>query len=154
MYLSSLLNFLQCTIEKLLIIGNSNVFTMQPSESLYEQKPEEPPVQVSSAKSSTSSAPAVGASFTSRFEYTENSQPTELSSGGTRIINHVSAPKSSNFFAEYGMDSGFSKNSGSNSLKVQVREISFTNLKVGYKLANFLWTLGQLVNRFLLSLLV
>ncbi|KAG6414395.1 hypothetical protein SASPL_127117 [Salvia splendens] len=97
--------------------------TSKPSESLYSQKPEEPPVQVSSAKSSTSSTPAVGASFTSRFEYTENSQPTELSSGDTRIINHVSAPKSSNFFAEYGMDNGFPKKSSSNSLKVQVREI-------------------------------
>ncbi|XP_047944164.1 probable ADP-ribosylation factor GTPase-activating protein AGD8 [Salvia hispanica] len=96
--------------------------TSKPSESLYDQKPEEPPVQVSSTKSATSSTPAVGASFTSRFEYTENSQPTELSSGGTRIINHVSAPKSSNFFAEYGMDNGFPKKSGSNSLKVQVEE--------------------------------
>ncbi|KAG6428414.1 hypothetical protein SASPL_112665 [Salvia splendens] len=115
-------------------LGNSNVFAMQPSESLYEQKPEEPPVQVSSAKSSTSSTPAVGASFTSRFEYTENGEPTEMSSGGTRIINHVSAPKSSNFFAEYGMDSGFPKKSGSNSLKVQVEETDearkkFTNAK-------------------------
>ncbi|XP_042050816.1 probable ADP-ribosylation factor GTPase-activating protein AGD9 isoform X1 [Salvia splendens] len=108
--------------------------TSKPSESLYEQKPDEPPVQVSSAKSSTRSTPAVGASFTSRFEYTENGEPTEMSSGGTRIINHVSAPKSSNFFAEYGMDSGFPKKSGSNSLKVQVEETDearkkFTNAK-------------------------
>lgn len=103
-----------------LYLGNSNVFIMQPSESLYDQKPEEPPVQVSSAKSSTSSTPAVGSSFTSRFEYTENGQPTEMSSGGGRI-NHVSAPKSTNFFAEYGMDSGFPKKSSSNSSKVQVR---------------------------------
>ncbi|KAG8374616.1 hypothetical protein BUALT_Bualt10G0014000 [Buddleja alternifolia] len=92
------------------------------SESLYDQKPEEPPAQVSSANSSNKSSPAVGSSFASRFEYTDNSQPTEMSSGGARVINHVIAPKSSNFFAEYGMDSGFPKKSSSNSSKVQVEE--------------------------------
>lgn len=117
-----LLNFMHCIIEVLFNLGNSNVyFLMQPSESLYDQKPEEPPVQVSSAKSSTSSVPAVGSSFTSRFEYTENGQSTEMSSGGARITNHVTPPKSSNFFAEYGMDSGFPKKTSSNSSKVQVR---------------------------------
>lgn len=94
---------------------------MQTSESLYDQKPEEPPVQVSSTNTSSSNAPTVGSSFASRFEYTENGQSTEMSSGGARIINHISAPKSSNFFAEYGMDSGFPKKSSSNSSKVPVR---------------------------------
>ncbi|KAH6778775.1 ARF-GAP domain 8 [Perilla frutescens var. hirtella] len=96
--------------------------TNKPRESLYDQKPEEPPVQVSSANSSTSSIPAVASSFASRFEYTENGESTEMNSGGARIINHISAPKSSNFFAEYGMDSGFPKKNSSNSSKVQVEE--------------------------------
>lgn len=81
-------------------------------------------MQVSSANSSTSSTPAVGSSYKSRFEYTDNGQPTEMSAEGARAISHVSPPKSSNFFAEYGMDSGFPKKSSSNSLKVQVRENS------------------------------
>ncbi|KAL0313605.1 UNVERIFIED_CONTAM: putative ADP-ribosylation factor GTPase-activating protein AGD8 [Sesamum radiatum] len=96
--------------------------TTKTSESLYDQKPEEPPVQVSSANSSTSSAPAVGSSFASRFEYTENGQPTDMSSGGARVVPHVSPPKASDFFAEYGMDSGFPKKSSSSSSKVQVEE--------------------------------
>ncbi|CAA0825473.1 Probable ADP-ribosylation factor GTPase-activating protein AGD9 [Striga hermonthica] len=95
--------------------------TTKPSESLYDQKPEELPVQVSSANSSSSSTAAVGSSFTSRFEYTDNDQPTETSSGGSRV-GHVVPPKSSNFFAEYGMESGFPKKSSSNSTKVQVEE--------------------------------
>ncbi|KAK6140655.1 hypothetical protein DH2020_025604 [Rehmannia glutinosa] len=95
--------------------------TTKPSESLYDQKPQEPVVQVSSANSSTSNTSAVGSSFTSRFEYTDNGQPTEMSSGGARV-GHVVPPKSSNFFAEYGMDSGFPKKSSSNSSKVQVEE--------------------------------
>ncbi|GFP95696.1 probable ADP-ribosylation factor GTPase-activating protein agd9 [Phtheirospermum japonicum] len=107
--------------------------TTKPSESLYDQKPEETPVQVSSADSSSSSSSAVGSSFTSRFEYTDNGQPTETSSGGSRV-GHVIPPKSSTFFAEYGMDSGFPKKSSSNSTKVQVEETDearkkFTNAK-------------------------
>ncbi|PIN25570.1 putative GTPase-activating protein [Handroanthus impetiginosus] len=108
--------------------------TTKRSESLYDQKPEEPPVQVSSANSSTSNTPTVGSSFASRFEYTENGQPTETSAGGARVINHVSPPKSSNFFAEFGMDSGFPKKSSSNSSKLQVEEVDearkkFSNAK-------------------------
>ncbi|GER34670.1 Arf gtpase-activating protein [Striga asiatica] len=95
--------------------------TNKPSESLYDQKPEDLPLQVSPANSSLSSTAAVGSSFTSRFEYTDNDQPTEMSSGGSRA-SHVVPPKSSNFFAEYGMDSGFPKKSSSISTKVQVEE--------------------------------
>ncbi|EYU34145.1 hypothetical protein ABFS82_01G110900 [Erythranthe guttata] len=95
--------------------------TTKPSESLYDQKPEEPPVQVSSANSSSSSTPVVSSSYKSRFEYTDNGQPTEMSAEGARL-SHVSPPKSSNFFAEYGMESGFPKKSSSNSSKVQVEE--------------------------------
>ncbi|KAK4420311.1 putative ADP-ribosylation factor GTPase-activating protein AGD8 [Sesamum alatum] len=96
--------------------------TTKSSESLYDQKPEEQPVQVSSANSSANSAPAVGSSFVSRFEYTENGQPTDTSSGGARVVSHVSPPKASDFFAEYGMGSGFPKKSSSSSSKVQVEE--------------------------------
>ncbi|XP_075477289.1 putative ADP-ribosylation factor GTPase-activating protein AGD8 [Primulina tabacum] len=94
----------------------------KPSESLYEQKPEEPPTHVSSATSSNSSTPAVGSSFTSRFEYNDNAQPTDGTFGSARLINHVAPPKSSNFFTEFGMDSGFPKKGTSNTTKVQVEE--------------------------------
>lgn len=90
---------------------------MQPSESLYDQKPEEMPVQVSPI--SASDTEIAGSSFTSRFEYTENVQPDEKNSDAPRVLNHVAPPKSSNFFAEYGMDSGFPKKSSSSS-NVQV----------------------------------
>ncbi|KAK4489198.1 hypothetical protein RD792_004992 [Penstemon davidsonii] len=96
--------------------------TTKPSENLYDQKPEEPPVQVSSTNSSNNSTPTLGSSFASRFEYTDNAQFTEMNSGGGHAISHVTPPKSSNFFAEYGMDSGFPKKSSSNSSKVQVEE--------------------------------
>ncbi|XP_049377157.1 probable ADP-ribosylation factor GTPase-activating protein AGD8 [Solanum stenotomum] len=104
--------------------------TKKTSESLYDQKPEELPVQVSSSNPA-SNAPTGGSSFTSRFEYTDNVQPSEMSSG--RVLNHVSPPMSSNFFADYGMESGFKKKS-SNSSKVQIEETDearkkFTNAK-------------------------
>ncbi|KAJ8555138.1 hypothetical protein K7X08_012634 [Anisodus acutangulus] len=95
--------------------------TKKPSESLYEQKPEEPPVQVSSSNAA-SNAPTVGSSFVSRFEYIDNVQPAEMSSGGSRVLNHVAPPKSSSFFSDYGMDSGFTKKTSSNSSKVQIEE--------------------------------
>ncbi|KAI4328074.1 hypothetical protein L6164_020465 [Bauhinia variegata] len=94
--------------------------TTKPSESLYEQKPQEPPpVPVSS---STNNNLAAGPSFPSRFEYVENVQTSELNSGGAQVISHVTPPKSSSFFAEFGMDSGFPKKSASNSSKVQIQE--------------------------------
>lgn len=94
--------------------------TTKPSENLYEQKPEEPVVPaVSTPASSTSMA---SPSFGSRFEYVENVQSSDTSSGGTHVINHVAPPKSSNFFAEFGMDSGFPKKASSNSSKSQVQE--------------------------------
>ncbi|KAI7749500.1 hypothetical protein M8C21_001865 [Ambrosia artemisiifolia] len=88
------------------------------SESLYDQKPEEPVVQVStSASGMTPSAPTP---HTSRFEYVDSSQTTvETGPGGVNTLSHVAPPKSSSFFAEYGMDSGFSKKSTS---KVQIQE--------------------------------
>ncbi|XP_057476264.1 probable ADP-ribosylation factor GTPase-activating protein AGD8 [Actinidia eriantha] len=93
--------------------------TTKPSENLYDQKPEEPPIQ---ASTSTNSIPAAGSSFTSRFEYVDNIQAVPMSSGGTHVINHVAPPKSSSFFAEFGMDSGFPKKTATNSSKIQVEE--------------------------------
>ncbi|KAF7829224.1 putative ADP-ribosylation factor GTPase-activating protein AGD8 [Senna tora] len=93
--------------------------TKKPSESLYEQKPEEAPAPVSSSASNTLAA---GPPLTSRFEYLENVQSSETNSGGAHVVSHVSPPKSSSFFADFGMDSGFPKRSGSNSSKVQVEE--------------------------------
>lgn len=92
---------------------------MQPSENLYDQKPEEPPII--SVTTAASRAPLAGPSIASRFEYVENVQSTNgTSSGSVQVTGHVAPPKSSNFFADFGMDSGFSKEGSSNSSKVQV----------------------------------
>ncbi|KAK7346104.1 hypothetical protein VNO80_20619 [Phaseolus coccineus] len=92
--------------------------TKKSSESLYEQKPEEAPAPV---PSSTNNMPA-GPSPTSRFEYVENVQSSELNTGGSNVMSHVSPPKSSSFFADFGMDGGFPKKSGPSSSKVQIQE--------------------------------
>ncbi|CAA3033550.1 probable ADP-ribosylation factor GTPase-activating AGD8 [Olea europaea subsp. europaea] len=97
--------------------------TTKPSEGLYDQKPEElPPVQVSSGTSSNNGTPKVASSFASRFEYSDNVQPADVSPGGAHVVGHVTPPKSSDFFSEYGMDIGFPKKSSMNSTKVQVEE--------------------------------
>ncbi|KAE8722205.1 putative ADP-ribosylation factor GTPase-activating protein AGD8 [Hibiscus syriacus] len=93
--------------------------TTKPSENLYEQKPEEP---VAPVASSTNDIAPLGSSFPSRFEYVENVQSTDSNHGGPQVLNHVAPPKSSSFFAEFGMDSGFQKKSSSNSSKVQIQE--------------------------------
>ncbi|KAB5564223.1 hypothetical protein DKX38_004277 [Salix brachista] len=94
--------------------------TVKPSENLYDQKPEEPALPVPSMTNTTTTKP--GTSFASRFEYVDNVQSAELISGGPRVISHVSPPKSSSFFAEFGMDSGFPKKGSANSSKVQIQE--------------------------------
>ncbi|KAF2316094.1 hypothetical protein GH714_040987 [Hevea brasiliensis] len=94
--------------------------TTKPSENLYDQKPEEPALPVPSSSNTTT--PKAGTSFVSRFEYVDDVQSTELISGGPQVISHVSPPKSSSFFAEFGMDSGFQRKSNSNSSKVQIQE--------------------------------
>lgn len=93
-------------------------FPMQTSESLYDQKPEEPVIPVSSLSNNT---PTAGSSFASRFEYVDNVPSAEVNSGGAHVLSHVSPPKSSSFFADFGMDSGFPKKGSSHSSKVQVR---------------------------------
>ncbi|CAK8561746.1 unnamed protein product [Lathyrus sativus] len=89
----------------------------KPSESLYEQKPEEPPSPVPSTTNVSGRS-----SLSSRFEYVDNVQSPELDSGSSNAFNHVSAPKSSSFFADFGMDSGFPKKFGSSTSKVQIEE--------------------------------
>ncbi|KAL2348950.1 hypothetical protein Fmac_002950 [Flemingia macrophylla] len=92
--------------------------TKKPSESLYEQKPEEAPTSVtSSTNKDLLSAP----SPTSRFEYMQNFQSSSLNStcGGTRLHRHASLPESSSFFADFGMDNDFPNKFGSNSSKLQ-----------------------------------
>ncbi|XP_062200579.1 probable ADP-ribosylation factor GTPase-activating protein AGD8 [Phragmites australis] len=105
--------------------------TSKPSESLYEQKPEEPaPVLLPVTESTT----ARSKSHTSRFEYVENAPSAGISSEDNQMIGHVAPPKSSNFFAEFGMDNVYHKKSTSSSSKVQVEESSearqkFSNAK-------------------------
>lgn len=67
---------------------------MQPNESLYDQKPEEPVIPVVSSTKSTPPA-----------------------------VTPLSAPKSSSFFADFGMDSSYPKRTSSNSSKVQVSSV-------------------------------
>ncbi|OIW09561.1 hypothetical protein TanjilG_28160 [Lupinus angustifolius] len=90
--------------------------TRKPSESLYEQKPEEAPTPVtSSANNNLPAAP----SLTSRFEYLENVQSSDFNAEGSHATGHVSAPKSTSFFSDFGMDNSFQKKSGPSSSKVQ-----------------------------------
>lgn len=91
---------------------------MQPNDSLYNQKPEEPaPAVTSLSNSNTAHCP----SFPSRFEYAENIPSAESGSGSAQVFSHVAPPKSSDFFADFGMESGFQKKSSSTSAKVEVK---------------------------------
>ncbi|XP_022923505.1 probable ADP-ribosylation factor GTPase-activating protein AGD9 [Cucurbita moschata] len=94
--------------------------TTKRSENLYDQKPEEPIVPVSS--STAIKTPATGSSVASRFEYVENVQSSDVNSSGSHVISHVAPPKASGFFAEFGMDGGFPKKASSSSSKVQIEE--------------------------------
>lgn len=93
--------------------------TSKPSENLYEQKPEEPAPALPLVTESTT---ARSKSRTSRFEYVENVPSAGSSCEGNKAFGHVAPPKSSNFFGEFGMDSGYHKKSTSSSSKVQVEE--------------------------------
>ncbi|KAL5724372.1 GTPase-activating protein 8 [Ranunculus cassubicifolius] len=94
--------------------------TTKTNENLYDQKPEEPaPVVSTSVDTTTTSGSYTGS--TSRFDYVESIQTT---GNGSRAPpgGHVAPPKSSSFFEDFGMDSGFQKKSSSTSSKVQVEE--------------------------------
>lgn len=94
---------------------------MQPTENLYDQKPEDPPTPVSSSVTNGTTV----SSSVSRFDYVENSQSSEVNSNGSPVLGHVAPPKASSFFSEFGMDphngGGYSKKSSSNSTKIQVK---------------------------------
>ncbi|CAN1173627.1 Probable ADP-ribosylation factor GTPase-activating protein AGD8 [Linum perenne] len=98
--------------------------TTKSNESLYDQKPEEAPLPVPSSSNSTQKS---GGSLASRFEYADYVQPAETISGRSKMPSHVSPPKSSSFFEDFGMESGFPKSAfpkkgNSNSSKVQIQE--------------------------------
>ncbi|XP_058085774.1 probable ADP-ribosylation factor GTPase-activating protein AGD8 [Magnolia sinica] len=93
--------------------------TTKPNESLYDQKPEEPAPAITSTSNATT---IPNSSSPSRFEYVENVQSAETNSGGAQVIGHVLPPKSSSFFADFGMDSGFPKKASSSSSKTQIQE--------------------------------
>ncbi|RWR87326.1 putative ADP-ribosylation factor GTPase-activating protein AGD8 [Cinnamomum micranthum f. kanehirae] len=93
--------------------------TTKPNESLYDQKPEEPAPAVTSTASVTTTS---SSSYPSRFEYVENARSAETNVGSVQAIGHVLPPKSSSFFSEFGMDSGFQKKISSSSSNTQVQE--------------------------------
>lgn len=98
---------------------------MQPTENLYEQKPEEVAPVIPAASSVTnggSKSSGGSSSFSSRFEYNDDSQSQGQSVGGTQVLNHVAPPKSSSFFSDFGMDSSFPKKPSSNSSKARVKQ--------------------------------
>uniref|UniRef100_A0A1J3D184 Putative ADP-ribosylation factor GTPase-activating protein AGD8 n=1 Tax=Noccaea caerulescens TaxID=107243 RepID=A0A1J3D184_NOCCA len=111
--------------------------TSKPTENLYEQKPEEVAPVIPAASSVTdggSKSSGGSSSFSSRFEYNDDSQSQGQSVGGTQVLNHVAPPKSSSFFSDFGMDSSFPKKPSSNSSKARVEESDearkkFTNAK-------------------------
>jgi ADP-ribosylation factor GTPase-activating protein 2/3 len=94
--------------------------TTKPNESLYDQKPEEPKPVLPSV--TTTSAAKSGPSLHSRFEYVENEPSTDSKTGGAHITGHVAAPKTSNFFQEYGMDNGFQRKASTAASKAQIQE--------------------------------
>ncbi|XP_078438003.1 putative ADP-ribosylation factor GTPase-activating protein AGD8 [Wolffia australiana] len=105
--------------------------TAKPSESLYEQKPEEPAPAVSSTESTTTS---FGSSLPSRFEYVDDMTSSKNAGDNSNVVRHVSPPRSSNFFEDYGMDGGFQKKKNANSSKMQIEETNearqkFSNAK-------------------------
>ncbi|KAK7366934.1 hypothetical protein VNO80_08937 [Phaseolus coccineus] len=94
--------------------------TKKSCESLYEQKPEEPPTLVTSTPNKNTLS---GSSSTSRFDYIENDQSSDLNSKGKgHLVRHASLPESSSFFADFEMDCGFPKEFGSNSSKEKAQE--------------------------------
>ncbi|TVU44231.1 hypothetical protein EJB05_03667 [Eragrostis curvula] len=92
--------------------------TTKPNESLYDQKPEEPKP---AAPALTASAPKSTPSLHSRFEYLDDEPSANARTGGSNVTStgHVAAPKSSDFFQEYGMGNGFQKKSSTSKTQIQ-----------------------------------
>jgi ADP-ribosylation factor GTPase-activating protein 2/3 len=95
-------------------------FVLQTNESLYDQKTEEPKPTLPTITAATTAAAKSGPSH-SRFEYVENEQSSDTKAGGSNMSGHVAAPKTSNFFQEYGMDNGFQRKTNSAASKAQVK---------------------------------
>ncbi|KAF7069536.1 hypothetical protein CFC21_075160 [Triticum aestivum] len=95
--------------------------TTKSNESLYDQKPEEPKPALPTMTTTTSAAKS-GPSSHSRFQYVENETSTESKTGGGNKTGHVSAPKTSDFFHEYGMDNGFQRKTSTAASKTQIEE--------------------------------
>ncbi|KAL5217970.1 hypothetical protein ABZP36_018654 [Zizania latifolia] len=93
--------------------------TTKPSESLYDQKPEEPKPALPAMTASTTKS---GPSLHSRFEYVENEQAADSRTGGNQVTGHIAPPKSSDFFQEYGMDNGFQRKTSTVAPKAQIQE--------------------------------
>lgn len=94
--------------------------SLQPNESLYDQKPEEPAPAPVVTTANGSSIPKSGSSYhPSRFEYTEMKNGVSNYGGTNLVVGHVTAPKTSSFFSDFGMDSGFQKKS-STTTKIEV----------------------------------
>ncbi|XP_071706561.1 probable ADP-ribosylation factor GTPase-activating protein AGD9 [Rutidosis leptorrhynchoides] len=90
------------------------------NESLYEQKPEEPVAQVSASASSTPQSAVAVTPCSSRFEYVDTFLDAESGPQSVSSISHVAPPKTSSFFGDYEMNSGFMRKS--NSMKFPVSE--------------------------------
>ncbi|EMS68520.1 putative ADP-ribosylation factor GTPase-activating protein AGD8 [Triticum urartu] len=95
--------------------------TTKSNESLYDQKPEEPKPALPTMTTTTSAAKS-GPSSHSRFQYMENEPSTESKTGGGNKTGHVAAPKTSDFFHEYGMDNGFQRKTSTAASKTQIEE--------------------------------
>jgi ADP-ribosylation factor GTPase-activating protein 2/3 len=89
---------------------------------LYDQKPEEPKPALPTLTKTTTAAAKSGPSH-SRFEYVENEQSTDSKTGGSNRTGHVAAPKTSDFFQEYGMDNGFQRKTNMVASKAQVKSM-------------------------------
>lgn len=103
--------------------------TTKQNESLYDQKPEKSEPAVSSLANFTTTN---GSSLNSRFEYVESMPTAETIAEGSKVIGHVAPPKSSNFFAEFGMDGGYKKKLNSTSSNIEESNearLKFSNAK-------------------------
>ncbi|XP_010531703.1 PREDICTED: ADP-ribosylation factor GTPase-activating protein AGD10 [Tarenaya hassleriana] len=92
--------------------------TNKASENLYDQKPEESIVPVTSP---ANSSPSARSSFSTRFDYVDNVQ----SMRSQQTLSHVAPPKSASLFEEFGVDDdddGFQKKSSTRSSKPQIQE--------------------------------
>lgn len=101
---------------------SDSCLVMQPSESLYDQKPAEIPPEPVAAVPAVSGGVSQSAPRTSRFVYTDDAPPPSVSnSNSTSNTGHVAAPSTmGDFFAEFGPSSGARSSYSSGRAKIQV----------------------------------